>query len=236
MAYVEGFVVPVPAANKEAYRRYASEAMPLFHEFGVTRLVEAWGDDVPDGAITDFKGAVNAEPGEVVVLAWLEYPDRATRDAAVRRMTEDPRAKSMSETMPFDGKRLIYGGFSVLQADGGARGAYIDGSVLPVPAASEAAFRDLSALQSAAIMEHGALRVVDAWGDDIPEGKLTDFRRAVKVEAGEIPVFSWVEWPSKEVRDAAWPKLMEDPRMHEGRDLYDGRRRIFGGFSPIVDG
>ncbi len=236
MAYIEGFVAAVPAANKEAYRRHAAEAMPIFHEFGVTRHVEAWGDDVPDGVETDFKGAVQAKDDEVVVLAWFEYPDRATRDAANRKMMEDPRMKGMSEDMPFDGKRMIYGGFSTLQDGAGRKGSYIDGSLLPVPFASEDAFRKLADEQTAAILEHGALRVVDAWGDDIPDGKLTDFRRAVKAKDGETVVFSWVEWPSKAARDAAWPKLMEDPRIQAGGDLYDGRRRVFGGFSPIVDG
>ena len=79
MAYVEGFVVAVPAANKEIYRKHASEALPIFKEFGVTRMVETWGDEVPDGKVTDFKGAVKAKPDEVVVFSWFEYPDRKTQ-------------------------------------------------------------------------------------------------------------------------------------------------------------
>jgi uncharacterized protein YbaA (DUF1428 family) len=65
MTYVQGFVVAVPAANKEAYRKHAADAAPIFREFGATRIVEAWGDDVPDGKLTDFKGAVQATPDEV---------------------------------------------------------------------------------------------------------------------------------------------------------------------------
>ena len=76
MSYVEGFVVAVPAANKEAYRKHAADAAPMFKEFGATRLVEAWGDDVPDGKLTDFKGAVKARPDEVVVFSWFEYPEQ----------------------------------------------------------------------------------------------------------------------------------------------------------------
>ncbi len=111
MNYVEGFVIAVPAANKEAYRKHAAKAAPLFKEFGATRMVEGWGDDVPDGKVTDFKGAVKAKDDETVVFSWFEYPDKATRDAANAKMMADPRMKEIGETMPFDGKRMIFGGF-----------------------------------------------------------------------------------------------------------------------------
>ncbi len=76
MTYVAGFVAAVPAANKEAYRKHAADAAPLFKEFGATRMVEAWGDDVPDGKVTDFKGAVKAKPDEVVVFSWMRVPEQ----------------------------------------------------------------------------------------------------------------------------------------------------------------
>jgi len=111
MKYVEGFVVAVPAANKEAYIQHARTAAPLFKEFGVTRMVECWGDDVPDGKVTDFRGAVKAKDDEVVVFSWFEYPSKEARDAANQKMMADPRMKTMGDTMPFDGKRMIFGGF-----------------------------------------------------------------------------------------------------------------------------
>ncbi|MDX3907135.1 MAG: DUF1428 family protein [Pigmentiphaga sp.] len=111
MKYVEGFVAAVPAANKEAYRQHAVEAAPLFKEFGVSRMVECWGDDVPDGKVTDFRRAVQAKDDEVVVFSWFEYPSKEVRDAAVQKMMSDPRMKAMGDTMPFDGKRMIFGGF-----------------------------------------------------------------------------------------------------------------------------
>ena len=114
MKYVEGFVAAVPAANKEIYRQHAEEAAPLFKEFGVSRVVECWGDDVPDGKLTDFRGAVKAQADEVVVFSWFEYPSKEARDAANVKMRTDPRMRAIGEQMPFDGKRMIFGGFAPL--------------------------------------------------------------------------------------------------------------------------
>src|SRR5919112_6905462 len=136
MTYVAGFVAAVPAANKEAYRKHAADAAPLFKEFGVTRMVETWGDDVPDGKVTDFKGAVQAKDDEVVVFGWFEYPDRKTRDAANEKMRADPRMKEMGASMPFDGQRMIFGGFAPIVENGaGGRMGYVDGFLIAVPAA-----------------------------------------------------------------------------------------------------
>jgi uncharacterized protein YbaA (DUF1428 family) len=112
MKYVEGFVAAVPAANREMYRRHAAEAAPLFREFGATRVVECWGDDVPEGKLTDFRGAVKAKDDEVVVFSWIEYPSKEARNAANGKMMTDPRMRAMGEQMPFDGKRMIFGGFA----------------------------------------------------------------------------------------------------------------------------
>jgi len=113
MSYVDGFVIPVPAGKKEAYREMAAKAAPIFREYGATRVVECWGNDVPDGKITDFKGAVKAEAGENVVFSWIVYPSKAVRDAANEKIMNDPRMQPDGE-MPFDGKRMIFGGFEVL--------------------------------------------------------------------------------------------------------------------------
>jgi len=116
MTYVEGFVIAVPAANRETYRKYAEEGAKLFREYGATRVVEAWGDDIPDGEVTDFKGAVKAKDDEVVLFSWIEYPNKAVRDAAVQKMMKDPRMQALGE-MPFDGQRMIFGGFDVIVDD-----------------------------------------------------------------------------------------------------------------------
>ena len=142
MSYVEGFVVPVPAANKETFRKHAADAAPMFKEFGATRMVEAWGDNVPDGKLTDFKGAVKAKPDEVVVFSWFEYPDKAARDAANEKMMSDPRMKQMGANMPFDGQRMIFGGFAPIVEEGaGGKMGYADGFLVPVPAANKDAYR-----------------------------------------------------------------------------------------------
>lgn len=239
MTYVQGFVAAVPSANKEAYRKHAADALPLFKQFGVTRMVEAWGDDVPDGKVTDFKGAVKAKNDETVVFSWMEFRDKPTRDAAFEKMMSDPRMKEMSATMPFDGQRMIFGGFTpIVEEASHGRASYVDGFVIPVPAGNKEEFRAVAAKAAPVFLENGATRVVECWGDDVPDGKVTDFKGAVQAKDGEAIVFSWIEWPDKATRDAAMKKVMEDPRMKPDRNPmpFDGQRMIFGGFAPILDG
>jgi uncharacterized protein YbaA (DUF1428 family) len=113
MSYIDGFVIPVPAGKKEAYRAMAAKAAPIFMEHGATRIVECWGDDVPDGKVTDFKRAVQAEAGETVVFSWIVWPSKAARDEGNKKVMADQRMQ-MGPDMPFDGKRLIHGGFELL--------------------------------------------------------------------------------------------------------------------------
>ena len=236
MTYIEGFVAPVPTANKEEYRQHAAASVPLFKEYGVARQYEAWGDDLPKGTLTDFQGAVQATDDETVVFAFFEYPDKATRDCANEKMIADPRMKEMGEAMPFDGKRMIMGGFETIldQRVAGTVG-YIDGYLVPVPGANKDAYRELAQKMATRFTDLGALRVVEAWGDDIPDGTITDFKRAVKAQAGENVVYSYVEWPDKAARDAGWARLMADPDMQDEEMPFDGKRMFWGGFKPILD-
>ena len=236
MAYIEGFVAAVPNTSKEAYLRHAAESVAMFKEFGATRQVEAWGDDIPNGKVTDFNGAVRARPDETVVFAWLEYPDKATRDKANEKMRNDPNMKELGAQMPFDGQRMIFAGFTPINDTGkAAKPGYIDGVLVAVPEANKDAYRELADKYAAIFKEHGASRTVDAWGDDVPEGKVTDFKGAVKATVGEQVVYSWVEWPSREARDAGWEKIMADPRMKSLKMPFDGQRMVYGGFAPLLD-
>ena len=112
MAYVDGFVMAVPNANKQAFIDHAGKFDGLFIEFGATRVTECWGDDVPVGKVTDFQRSVQAKSDETVVFSWIEWPDKATRDAGMQKMMSDPRMDPEKNPMPFDGKRMIFGGFA----------------------------------------------------------------------------------------------------------------------------
>ena len=119
MSYIDGFVLAVPTANRQKFIDHAREFDALFLEFGAIRVVEGWGDDVPHGKQTDFHMAVQATPDETVAFSWVEWPDKATRDAAMKKMMDDPRMDPKLNPMPFDGMRMIFGGFeSVLDLRG----------------------------------------------------------------------------------------------------------------------
>jgi uncharacterized protein YbaA (DUF1428 family) len=235
MTYFEGFIVPVPEANKDAYRKHASGFAPLFREVGVQRVVEAWDSDIPEGKVTDFRKAVDARPDEKIVFSWFEYPNRQARDAANEKFMNDPRMKEMGSDMPFDGKRMIMGGFDGIVEEGAAGGGYTDGWVVPVPNDKREAYRALAAKMAPMFLEHGATRIVEAWGDDVQKGQVTDFFRAVKAEPEENVVFSLIEWPDKQTRDEAWAKVMADERMQPQDTPFDGKRMFWGGFDKLID-
>lgn len=114
--------------------------------------------------------------------------------------------------------------------------SYVDGFLIPVPTGKKEAYRELAARMAPLFKEFGATQVVECWGDDVPKGKVTDFPRAVKAEDGETVVFSWIVWPSKDVRDEGNKKMMADERMKELSDMpFDGKRMVFGGFEVLID-
>jgi uncharacterized protein YbaA (DUF1428 family) len=123
MSYVDGFVIAVPTANRQRFVEHAKLGDSVFMELGAVRVIECWGDDVPAGTLTDFRRAVQATEDETVVFSWIEWPDRSTRDAAMARMRTlmetDERMSPQKNPMPFDGKRMIFGGFRPVVELGG---------------------------------------------------------------------------------------------------------------------
>lgn len=236
MSYFDGFVIPVDDYKKDAFIEHARRMDEVFIAKGAIRVVECWGVDLKPGTTTDFQGAVQAKPDETVAFSWVEWPDKATRNAAFKAMEADE--EMMAVPMPFDGKRMIFGGFEPIFRKGvAAADDYVQGFIIPVPEASREAYRKLAEETWPMFGEFGATSVVETWGDDVPEGKQTDFYRAVKAEPGEKIVFSWMTWPSKAVCDEAATKMQTDERMTmpEGFKMpFDGKRMIYGGFEPVV--
>jgi uncharacterized protein YbaA (DUF1428 family) len=234
MAYIDGFIIPVDPARLAEVTDHAERMDKAFIEYGATRVVEAWADDVPDGKVTDFKRAVQAANGETALFSWVEWPDKATRDAAMKKM--ESNEAMMAEPMPFDGKRMIYGGFEpIVNETASGKTGYVDGFVAPVTPGNKAAYTKMAQTAAGKFLEFGALRSSENWGEDVPDGTVTDFKRSVLAEGDENVVFSWVEWPDKATRDAGWAKIMSDDSMQPDDMPFDGKRMFWGGFKPVVD-
>lgn len=114
MTYVDGFVAAVPIENKEAYLEHARITSPVFKKYGALRVVDNWGDDVPDGEVTSFPLAVKAKPGEVIVFSWIEWPSKEAREKGMEGCMADPVFNDENMTMPFDGKRMLIGSFETI--------------------------------------------------------------------------------------------------------------------------
>ena len=114
MTYVDGFVAAVPTANREAFRKHAESAAAIFKEHGASKVVECWGDDVPEGTLTSFTMAVRRTDDETVIFSWVTWPSRQVRDEGWKAVMADPRMQAEGNPMPFDGKRMIYGGFEAI--------------------------------------------------------------------------------------------------------------------------
>ncbi|RON15951.1 RNA signal recognition particle [Pseudomonas brassicacearum] len=114
MSYVDGCVIAVPTAKREQFKKHAEITSTIFKENGALSIVECWGDDVPDGKVTSFPMAVKLKEDETVVFSWIIWPDKATRNAGMQKMMADPRMQPDVNAMPFDGQRMIFGGFNIL--------------------------------------------------------------------------------------------------------------------------
>ncbi len=236
MTYFTGMIAAVPTANKDAYIRHAGLSWPLFKKHGAARMVETWGVDTPKGKVTDYQGAVAAKDDETIVFSWIEWPDRATADAAWENMQTDPDMAAMGD-MPFDGSRMIFGGFEPLMTEGQTSGApYYQGFLLAVPEDNKAAYEKMARDAWGMFERFGCLGIAENWGADVPRGKQTDMYRATKAEDGEAIVFSWTAWPDRGTCDNAGQQMMAEM---DGQDMpempFDGQRMIWGGFETIYD-
>lgn len=236
MTYYTGSIAAVPTTNKQKYIEHATAAWPLFQYHGATRMVEAWGVDVPRGKVTDFHAAVNARDDETVVFSWIAWPCKAAADAAWQGMDSDPAMGEMPQ-MPFDGTRMIFGGFAPVFERGDATGAaYYQGFALAVPHGNKLPYIKMAEKGWQIFSKRGALGMVEAWGDNVPRGKQTDFYLATKLEEGEVPVFSWIAWPDRASCDAAAKTMEADMADMDMSNMpFDGMRMMWGGFEPIFD-
>lgn len=114
MTYIDGFVLAVPTANRDTFRKHAEMGAPVFKEHGALKVVECWGDDVPDGQLTSFPMAVQKKDDETVVFSWIVWPSKQARDEGMKKVMADPRFEPNVNPMPFDGKRMIFGGFETV--------------------------------------------------------------------------------------------------------------------------
>ncbi|WP_421525705.1 DUF1428 domain-containing protein [Pseudomonas yamanorum] len=114
MSYVDGCVIAVPTAKREQFIQHAKAAAVVFKEHGALNIIECWGDDVPQGQVTSFPMAVKLKEDETVVFSWIVWPSRQVRDAGMSKVMEDLRLKADVNPMPFDGQRMIYGGFEMI--------------------------------------------------------------------------------------------------------------------------
>ena len=233
MTVIQGYVMPVPTANKDAYRDYCERFGAVFRQLGGARLVEAWGDDIPAGKDTDFNWAVNKAPDESVVFSWMEFPDEATRAAVFHKMRNDPEVIKVIASDLYDRARMIHAPFTIINEKRGSGTArYMEGCLMPVPLAAKDKYTSWANASNALFILHGAVRAAVAWPDDAP----AEYKAMVAAKPDETVTYCWIEWPDKQTRLRAWQALMQDPAMQALVMPFDGSRMIFGGFEPLVEG
>lgn len=235
MTCITGFIAAVPTVNRDAFIRHAELAAQAFRDHGLSAAMEGWGEDVPAGEVTSFAKSVLAKPDESIIFSFYRWPDRITQEQGFQAAMSDPRVDPVKNPMPFDGKRVVWGNFEPLLELGAQQpGGFFDGYVIAIPRDARAAFDAFARQCDPIFMEHGAVWCVETWETDVPEGQITDFRRAVAAKPDEAIVFSWVQWPDRSARDAGNARIMADPRFAAFDCPFDMQRMIYGGFTPVV--
>lgn len=238
MSYIDGFLIAVKKDRMDEYKAMAELGRTVWMEHGATSYFEAVGDDIPYGKVTSFPRAVMAEDDETVIFSAVVYPSKEVRDACMKKVFEDERMKGQMDQMPFDGKRMIFGGFeAIVAADTlDAKVGYVEGFVLPVEAAKLDLFRQLVRDSASIWTDMGALSICEGVADDAPVGELTSFPRSVQMKEDETVAFAYVTYETREQREAVMAKIMADERVQKMMEPMpvDGQRMIFGGFRTIV--
>lgn len=236
MTYINGALAPVSTQSRDDYLHHIEQLWPFFRKHGALRMVDCWGVDLPKGKQTDFHGAVDAAESETVTFSWIEWPDRATADACWQAMPDDPDMQHLSK-MPFDGSRMIAGGFEPILTSGtGAPSDYVQGFVAAVPADRREDYLAMAHEGWQMFQRLGAIGSAECWGQDVPHGKRTDFYRATHAKEGEVIVFSWVQWPDRATCDAAFQTMHEEAQGKPMPEMpFDGMRMFWGGFQTIFD-
>lgn len=240
MPYVDGFLLAVHKDKRDAYKALAEKAAKVFKKHGALAVAECWGDDVPEGKTTSIPMAVKIEEGEVPLFSWIVWPSKEARDTGNKKVMNDPELDGDPADMPFDGMRMMFGGFEVLGANDGAAQevptGYVDGFIAAVPKDKRSEFMAFTDAMSKVMADYGVKTAVDCWGDDVPEGRVTSFPMAVKAGEDEVVAFSWMLWPSKDARSEGMAKAMQDPRMAPNSIPmpFDGSRVIHGGFEILM--
>ncbi|MEM8818431.1 MAG: DUF1428 domain-containing protein [Pseudomonadota bacterium] len=240
MASITGVVAPVKTADKHAFLRHSRVAAEVLREHGALQIVENWGDDVPDGEATSFPFAVDRQSEETVILSWVLWPDRQTAATAMQIFMDDKRMEAVNPP-PFDGRRAIVGEFDLLldmpcKAGGDRPIRYVDAFLAAVPTANRAAYVEHATLSAPVFHDAGALRLVECWGADVPDGELSSMPMAVKKTAEETVVLSWVVWPDRATRETGMTQVFDDPRIQPDANPmpFDGKRLIYGGFETLL--
>lgn len=235
MSYYSGFLAAVPTENKHAFIRHARHTATAFKDHGLVNALECWGVDVPDGRLTSMIKAVDCHKDETVIFAFYHWPEKQVYRDAVATSMKDTRLDPSKNHMSFDRERVLWGNFTPLfeigrQQEGGVYDAFL----LPIPKTLRDEYLEFAKSGDAIFLEHGANWCVECWEDDIPRDASYNFHKAVAKTDGEIVVLSWVQWPSKEAREAGNAKLYNDNRLSPQACPFDMSRMIFGSFEPVL--
>ena len=243
MSYIDGLVFAIPTANRSEFIGYAKRSDSFLE--GYTRIVYGWEDELLEGQLTDFRKSVQAKTDESIVFVWVEWPDKATRNFEHRNMQTrlETEANFINEIPPFNGRRMISGGFETIidfettthNKKKDITMSYIDGFLFAVKSENKEAFIDYANRANSLI--EGCTRVVYALEDDLQDGQVTDFRKAVQAKDDEAVVFGWEEWLDKEARNKGHELMAERMESHEtlSKEMppFDELRMVFGGFETI---